>query len=343
MRNRSDALAVGQGAHEGPRPPLWRRILRRLHPRRSRASPIELNPTTVQGSGSAHSPVPPLSSVDLGTPPGPQMTAAPDPSSPSTSAPSAASPPIDPALAAAPGSSSTPVAEPTATGDSTFNCFCDVDPLSSEQDEPRRNLVVCIDGTANQFGLKNTNVVELYSRLEKSDKQLTYYDSGIGTFVEDPNFFTRVKQKLEHGIDMAIAIHLKDITLGAYQWLSENYQRGDRIYLFGFSRGAYQVRIIAGMIETVGLLHKGNNKQIPFAYQLYAANTTRQENARQEQQGSSGTKRPPASGRTTRRNGGTGTDSTPDPKDPKYTAELCKQFKQTLCYKGVKVHFVGVW
>ena len=46
----------------------------------------------------------------------------------------------------------------------------------------------------------------MYSRLEKSDEQLTYYDSGIGTFVEHPNFFTRVKQKLEHGIDMAIAL-----------------------------------------------------------------------------------------------------------------------------------------
>lgn len=68
-----------------------------------------------------------------------------------------------------------------------------------------RKLVVCIDGTSNQFSVRvrattpvtvlllifqvaqNTNVVELYSRLEKHDAQLTYYNSGIGTYVKDSN------------------------------------------------------------------------------------------------------------------------------------------------------------
>ena len=86
-----------------------------------------------------------------------------------------------------------------------------------------RNLVVCIDGTANQFGLKvcvilylsvqsllrspqNTNVVELYKRLQKDDDQLTYYDSGIGTYVKEGSFnFRAVRQWLDFTIDMAIA------------------------------------------------------------------------------------------------------------------------------------------
>ena len=46
----------------------------------------------------------------------------------------------------------------------------------------------------------------LIKERKKGRRQLTYYDSGIGTFVEDANFFTRMKQKLEHGIDMAIAL-----------------------------------------------------------------------------------------------------------------------------------------
>ncbi|EIN03613.1 WD40 repeat-like protein [Punctularia strigosozonata HHB-11173 SS5] len=141
-----------------------------------------------------------------------------------------------------------------------------------------RNLVVCIDGTANQFSVKNTNVVELYSRLVKDDTQLTYYNSGIGTYARENSWsFEYWKQAFYHTVDMAIAWNFKRIVLDAYRWLSENYQPGDRIFLFGFSRGAYQVRVIAGMIERVGLLHKGNDGQISFAYALYMATTARQQ------------------------------------------------------------------
>ncbi|THU84865.1 hypothetical protein K435DRAFT_583361, partial [Dendrothele bispora CBS 962.96] len=166
-----------------------------------------------------------------------------------------------------------------------------------------RNLVVCIDGTANQFGIKNTNVVELYSRLIKNDEQLTYYNSGIGTYVKpslwSPSYW---KQFLKHSADMAVAWNFKKIVLGAYQWLSENYKDGDRIFLFGFSRGAYQVRVIAGMIERVGLLHKGNNDQIP----LYTFIILSQQNS----------------------------------EDPKM---LCERFKTALSQLNVRVHFVGAW
>ncbi|KAI0039155.1 WD40 repeat-like protein [Auriscalpium vulgare] len=203
------------------------------------------------------------------------------------------------------------------------SCKCSLPPAGKK----RRNLVACIDGTSNQFSIKNTNVVELYSRLYKDDDQLTYYDSGIGTFVKEslisPAYW---KQVIDNMIDTAIAWHFKRIVLSAYQWLSENYQPGDRIFLFGFSRGAYQVRVIAGMIEKVGLLHKGNNNQIPFAYELYVATTTSRKR-----------------------------DTTPDlqpaekigevksPKDPGYAEQLCNSFKQTLSREDVRVHFVGVW
>ncbi|EIN03683.1 WD40 repeat-like protein [Punctularia strigosozonata HHB-11173 SS5] len=139
-----------------------------------------------------------------------------------------------------------------------------------------RNLVVCIDGTANQFGLKNTNVVELYSRLVDSNEQLAYYDSGIGTYVKERFSLRYVAQVIDHTIDMAIAWNFKEIVLKAYEWLSENYRAGDRIFLFGFSRGAYQARVLAGMIQKVGLLKKGNNRQIRFAYELYESATAHQ-------------------------------------------------------------------
>ncbi|KAJ8469873.1 hypothetical protein ONZ45_g16744 [Pleurotus djamor] len=104
----------------------------------------------------------------------------------------------------------------------------------------------------------------------------------------------------------------------AYKWLSENYQPGDRIFLFGFSRGAYQVRVIAGMIELVGLLHKGNENQIPFAYELYTAMTaySKREST------------PPTPG---------------TPQKLSDEEQLCQSFKKSLCYEDVKVHFVGAW
>jgi uncharacterized protein (DUF2235 family) len=53
--------------------------------------------------------------------------------------------------------------------------------------------------------MQNTNVVELYSRLEKSDKQLTYYDSGIGTYVKESASLRYLRQVIDYTIDMAIA------------------------------------------------------------------------------------------------------------------------------------------
>ncbi|KAL0960508.1 hypothetical protein HGRIS_005546 [Hohenbuehelia grisea] len=175
-----------------------------------------------------------------------------------------------------------------------------------------RNLVVCIDGTANQFSKKNTNIVELYSNLEKTQTQLTYYNSGIGTYAKPAYFsLSYAVQRIDHTVDMMIAWNFKRIVLSAYQWLSENYQDGDCIFLFGFSRGAYQARVIAGMIKLVGLLHKGNNDQIAFAYELYTSITD-----------------------STNR-----THQTIDQE----SKLLCARFKETLCRPNVKVHFVGAW
>jgi uncharacterized protein (DUF2235 family) len=99
-----------------------------------------------------------------------------------------------------------------------------------------RNLVVCIDGTSNQFGAKNTNVIELYNLIlkEVNDNQRTWYNSGIGTYARPSwkslKFYKKV---LFHNIDLAIAWDFERTVLGAYHWLSENYEQGDCIFLFG--------------------------------------------------------------------------------------------------------------
>ncbi|EDR04469.1 uncharacterized protein LACBIDRAFT_304566 [Laccaria bicolor S238N-H82] len=99
-----------------------------------------------------------------------------------------------------------------------------------------RNLIVCIDGTANQFGEKNTNVIELYNRIlkEVEDNQKTWYNSGIGTYAR-PSWrsFKFYRQVISHKVDLAIAWNFERTVLGAYRWLSDNYERGDCIFLFG--------------------------------------------------------------------------------------------------------------
>ncbi|KAF4618319.1 hypothetical protein D9613_011568 [Agrocybe pediades] len=177
--------------------------------------------------------------------------------------------------------------------------------------EGRRNLVVNLDGTGNQFGDKNTNVVELYSLLYKDNDQLSLYYSGIGTYAR-PSWtsFNYYKQAIYHQIDLAIAWEFEKTIMGAYSWLSDNYQYGDR-----FSRGAFQVRALSAMIDKVGLLHKGNTAQVPFAYELYAD---------------------PLSGHDQINAVGT------SDKDNKKLSKA-DRFKSAFCHKDVKVHFVGAW
>ena len=57
--------------------------------------------------------------------------------------------------------------------------------------------------------------------------------------------------------------------MGGYSFLMNNYQDGDKICIFGFSRGAYTARALAGMLTNIGLLPKSNNEQVPFAWKLY--------------------------------------------------------------------------
>ncbi|KAF8206684.1 hypothetical protein K438DRAFT_446844 [Mycena galopus ATCC 62051] len=158
------------------------------------------------------------------------------------------------------------------------NCQC-VYPCKGDCEDSyisrSRNLVVCIDGTSNQFGPNNTNVVEICNRIVKnssSNPQLTYYNSGIGTYAR-PSLYPLMywQQALGRTFDLAFAWRFERIVQGAYRWLSDHYKPGDKIYLFGFSRGAHQVRVLAGMIKKVGLMYAGNVEQIPFAYELYSA------------------------------------------------------------------------
>lgn len=131
-----------------------------------------------------------------------------------------------------------------------------------------RNLIVCCDGTSNQIGANLTNVLKLYRILEKDEQQRVFYDPGVGT-IGQLAMWGRLRQKLSEFLGLATGYGLDDNILDAYRWLCASYEEGDRIFLFGFSRGAYAVRALAGLINMVGLLSADQQSIMDYALTAY--------------------------------------------------------------------------
>ncbi|KAI0542817.1 hypothetical protein GGR58DRAFT_452087 [Xylaria digitata] len=129
-----------------------------------------------------------------------------------------------------------------------------------------RTLIICLDGTGDQFDNDNSNIVHFISCLKKHspEQQVTYYQSGIGTY-DKGGLKNGIGAAMDMAVGSGLGIHVKD----AYRFLMQNYREGDKICLLGFSRGAYTVRCLAGMIHKVGLLPASNGSQINFAYNFY--------------------------------------------------------------------------
>ena len=119
-----------------------------------------------------------------------------------------------------------------------------------------KNIVICSDGTGNRGGkTRGTNVWRIFNAVDRHNvmdsnnnpiEQITYYDDGVGT---DDLFWLKL-------LGGAFGWGLSRNIRSAYAFLAMNYERGDRIFLFGFSRGAYTVRSLAGMIGRCGLIKR---------------------------------------------------------------------------------------
>ena len=132
-----------------------------------------------------------------------------------------------------------------------------------------RNIILCLDGTSNQYSATNTNVIKLYAVLDRArNDQLSYYQPGIGT-IPPPGVWGRFKRWFFTQLDLAIAWLLSQHVTDAYRFLMRYYQEGDSIFIFGFSRGAYTARAVAAMLYKVGLLTQGNEELIPFAWDIF--------------------------------------------------------------------------
>lgn len=127
----------------------------------------------------------------------------------------------------------------------------------SDQTNPASNkkLAIFLDGTWNAVGT-NTNVWRLRSLCSAVDKssctQLRYYDAGVNGFFGG-------------GWGRGLSENVQE----AYNWLVENYEDGDKIYIFGFSRGAHTARSLAGFISICGLLKPGGALGVDQLYQRY--------------------------------------------------------------------------
>lgn len=164
-----------------------------------------------------------------------------------------------------------------------------------EYTRPPNELVLCFDGTGNQFhgDSSDSNVLKIFrvryttpsaqkpaltrgKMLDRSgSNQFHYYQPGIGTYVTSTSLSRKSRiQKLKSAYSKAKAAAVgstfADHVMAGYKFLMRYYRPGDQIYFFGFSRGAYIARFLAEMLDKIGLLEMGNEELISFAWKLFA-------------------------------------------------------------------------
>lgn len=142
----------------------------------------------------------------------------------------------------------------------------------------KRRLIICCDGTWQDLDQKHpTNVVKMTQAIlpngtDLADPaiavdQIIYYDEGLGTKqLNIPDSISDFLTQLGGG---ALGLGIDHKIQDAYRFLCLNYLPGDEIYLVGFSRGAYTVRSLAGLIYNSGLPRREYVRMIPMAYELY--------------------------------------------------------------------------
>jgi uncharacterized protein (DUF2235 family) len=179
-------------------------------------------------------------------------------------------------------------------------------PIPATADFAGKTIVICCDGTSNdpdemdEGEASPTNVFRLYKALTHANRdagrQLTWYDAGVGTgtstaakigaWASDAFNLARkfvpgwLGDLVPETIGNSVSRVLKALEAATGIWIEENveqgyaeivrqYEPGDRIFIFGFSRGAFTARCIAGVIDRCGLLTTANIRHVPDVMKLY--------------------------------------------------------------------------
>ncbi|KAA8647928.1 hypothetical protein EYZ11_011747 [Aspergillus tanneri] len=141
-----------------------------------------------------------------------------------------------------------------------------------------KEFVLCFDGTGNKFhgGVSDSNVLKIFRMLDRNDaSHCHYYQPGIGTYVTSPSLtdkgrLEKIKSAYMKAKDSAIGSTFAEHVMGGYKFLMRYYSPGDKLYFFGFSRGAYVARFLAEMLDYIGLLEKGNEELVRFAWKTFS-------------------------------------------------------------------------
>lgn len=160
------------------------------------------------------------------------------------------------------------------------------------------NIVICADGTWNRPEddiEKNfpTNVLKLARSIapgSREKKQHVFYDWGLGS-----HHSAIISGATGRGIHKNV--------LDGYRYIVQNYASGDQIYLFGFSRGAYTVRALCGLINNCGIVKRKDANLINRAWDIYKS--------------------------PSKKNHPNGNNA--------------QDFRESYCHRSRQVHFVGVW
>lgn len=174
---------------------------------------------------------------------------------------------------------------------------------------PKKLIVFC-DGTWNTPDESDdgkscpTNVSLLFRATSASDAagipQIVHYVQGVGTHKDD---------KFWGG---AFGMGISQNILDGYKFICSNYEPGDQIYLFGFSRGAYTARSLAGLIYNMGILQREHFEHINAAYKGYV---------------NRGEEWHPT--RTVATTGKKGSEA--------------QKFREAYTWKNESIHFLGLW
>lgn len=138
---------------------------------------------------------------------------------------------------------------------------------------PRQIILGC-DGTNNTLTGEehDTNVLKLIGQLAPgTGEQILYYDPGVGSHDQLPTVdaLNDVRRKLERLAGLANGRGIYENIAEAYLFLVDHYRAGDQIYIFGFSRGAFTARSVAGMVNLFGIIRSDSKSLILTLIRLY--------------------------------------------------------------------------
>lgn len=131
-----------------------------------------------------------------------------------------------------------------------------------------KNIVICSDGTNNKLAGDLTNVARLSQVVIQNQQQVVFYDPGVGTMAA-PDQKTWIGKRWSLLSGLAFGTGLDQNVFDAYRFLMEQYEAGDKVFLFGYSRGAFTIRVLAGMLRGVGLLDRNKENLLLEVWRHY--------------------------------------------------------------------------